>query len=105
MEKRFENEKMATLRESTEHDTCFYEIQMQIAQLHTDTKNAHEVSATRLTELSDLLVNFRQTEHEHFELLRDRLDECNGALYKSAEHQRVVCSVVGELMEKSDVYR
>ena len=105
MEKQFENEKMARLRESTEYDTRLDEIQMQIAQLHIDTENAHEVSATRLTELSDSLVNFRQTQHEHFEMLRDRLDECNGALYQSVEHQRVVCSVVGELMEKSDVHR
>ena len=97
--------KMARLQESTEHDTHFDEIQMQIAQLHTDTKKAHEVSATRLTELSDLLVNFRQTEHEYFDMFRDGLDWCNGALYQSAECQRVVCSVVGELMEKSDVYR
>ena len=46
--------------------------------------------------------NFRQTEHEHFDMLRNRLDECNGALYQSAECQRVVRSAVGELMDKSD---
>ena len=49
------------------------------------------------------MVNFRQTEHEHFDMLRDRLDECNGVLYQSAESQRFVLSAVGELMEKSDI--
>ena len=75
---------------------------MQIAQQQSDTKIAHELSATRFTELSDSVGNFRQTEHEHFDLLRDRLEECSGALCQSAEHQRVVHSAVGELMEKSD---
>ena len=102
MEKRFENEKRARLRETTEHDTHFDAIQTQITQQQSDTKNAHELSATRLTELSDLVGNFRQTEHEHFDMLRDRLDECNGTLYQSAERQRVVRSAVGELIEKSD---
>ena len=46
--------------------------------------------------------NFSQTEHEHFDMLRDRLDECNGTLYQSVERQRVVRPAVGELMEKSD---
>ena len=75
---------------------------MQIVQQQSDNKSAHELSTTRFTELSDAVGNFRQTEHEHFDMLRNRLDECNGALYQSAERQRVVCSVVA-LETKSDV--
>ena len=74
MEKRFENEKMVRLRESTEHDTHLDAIQSQIIQR---TKN----TPTQFSELSDSMMNFRQMEHEHFDMLRDRLDECNGTLY------------------------
>ena len=47
-------------------------------------------------------MNFRQTELEHFDMLRDKLDECDNALFHSAERQRVVRSVVSELINKSD---
>ena len=47
-------------------------------------------------------MSFRQTEHEHFDMLRDKLDECDNALFHSAEHQRVVRSAVTELINKSD---
>ena len=38
--------KMARLRESIEHETCYNTIQTQIAQQQSDTKDAHELSAT-----------------------------------------------------------
>ena len=41
-------------------------------------------------------------EHEHFNMVRDRLDDCNDALYQSAERQRFVHSAVEELVEKRD---
>ena len=41
-------------------------------------------------------------EHEHFDMLRDRLDQCSSALCHSAERQRVVHSAVGELIDKGD---
>ena len=98
MEKRFENEKMGRLRESTEHETRLDAVQSQITQQQSDTRNTH----TRVTELSDSVMNFRQTEHEHFDMLREKLDECDNALFHSAERQRVVGSAVSELIDKSD---
>ena len=47
-------------------------------------------------------MNFRQMEHEHFDMLRDKLDECDNALFHSVERQRVVRSAVSELIDKSD---
>ena len=98
MEKKFENEKLVRFRESTENETRIDAVQSQITQQQSDTRNTH----TRVTELSDSVMNFRQTEHEHFDVLRDKLDECDNALFHSAERQRVVRSAVTELIDKSD---
>ena len=98
MEKKFENEKLVRFRESTENETRIDVVQSQITQQQSDTRNTH----TRVTELSDSVMNFRQTEHEHFDVLRDKLDECDNALFHSAERQRVVRSAVTELIDKSD---
>ena len=98
MEKKFENERMVRLRESTEHETRLDAVQSQITQQQSDTRNTH----TRGTELSDSVMNFRQTEHEHFDMWRDKLYECDNALFHSAERQRVVRSAVSELIDKSD---
>ena len=98
MEKKFENEKLVRFRESTENETRIDAVQSQITQQQSDTRNTH----TRVTELSDSVMNFRQTEREHFDVLRDKLDECDNALFHSAERQRVVRSAVTELIDKSD---
>ena len=98
MEKQFENKRMVRLRESTEHETRLDAVQSQITQQQSDTRNTH----TQVTELSDSVMNFCQTEHEHFDMLGDKLDECNNALFHSVECQRVVRSAVTELINKSD---
>ena len=102
MEKRFENEKLARLRGSTEYDTRLEAVQTQIAQQQSNTKTAHELSTVRLDELSESMSHFRQTEYEHFDILRDKVDVCNDTLYQSTERQRSVRSSVDELIEKSD---
>ena len=41
IEKQIEDEKMARLRESAKHETCFNTTQTQIVQQQSDTKDSH----------------------------------------------------------------